>query len=146
MFMNLQCIDHGCKGDKGGYARAWLTLNGKRICTFKHRRIYFELTGQLPEVVRHKCDNPRCINPDHLEGGTQQDNMNDMKERGQVAPQDNTHNLMCKFSDAVVAAIRSEYVPYSTHASGRALARKYGMSFQQVSAIVTNKQRGVKHV
>lgn len=34
------------------------------------------------QVVRHKCDNPFCINTDHLELGTQKENIRDMIERG----------------------------------------------------------------
>lgn len=49
-----------------------------------HRYVYALNTGrQLDEsiVVRHKCDNPSCVNPEHLEEGTVQDNNHDMVER-----------------------------------------------------------------
>ena len=40
--------------------------------------------GPIPPglVVRHRCDNPPCVNPDHLEIGTQADNQADMAIRG----------------------------------------------------------------
>ena len=34
------------------------------------------------EVARHTCDNPICVNPDHLLPGTQRDNVDDMMRRG----------------------------------------------------------------
>ena len=51
--------------------------------TYLHRQIMVmagvDIEGM---VVRHKCDNRICFRFDHLEVGTQQDNMRDMLERG----------------------------------------------------------------
>jgi len=62
-----------------GYAL--IHSQGKR--TSVHRFIYTQCFGEIPEglVVRHKCDNKMCINPEHLLLGTHQDNMNDATER-----------------------------------------------------------------
>lgn len=47
-------------------------------------RIYYgEDLGEL--VARHKCDNPPCVNPLHLEKGTKKENSEDMVRRGRSA-------------------------------------------------------------
>jgi hypothetical protein len=49
-------------------------------------RLAWELSnGRIPdrvEVVRHRCDTPLCVNPEHLLIGSQADNMADMLARG----------------------------------------------------------------
>ena len=66
-----------------GYGR--VKRDGKAIRA--HRYAWERENGPIPDgmVVRHKCDNPPCVNPDHLEVGTHQDNVDDMIARGRAA-------------------------------------------------------------
>lgn len=55
----------------------------------KAHRVSFEMRyGPISDglIVRHKCDNPNCVNPNHLEIGTQMDNMLDASSRGRLNP------------------------------------------------------------
>ena len=65
----------------GGYGKFRLSTN--RLMN-AHKMAYILSKGEVPDgkVVRHKCDNPLCCNPDHLELGTQLDNVWDMQARG----------------------------------------------------------------
>lgn len=58
--------------------------NGKRYRA--HRVAYMLINGVIPEqhVVRHKCDNPKCCNPHHLETGTHLQNDMDRTKRGRT--------------------------------------------------------------
>lgn len=63
--------------------------NGRNKSPEKAHRISYEITyGEIPigQVVRHKCDNPECTNPSHLELGTQKENMQDCSLRGRLNP------------------------------------------------------------
>jgi HNH endonuclease len=65
----------GCK-DKDGYGQ--VRFQQKQCRT--HRFVYEFLYGTLPQgtVVCHRCDQPSCINPEHLFSGTIGDNVRDM--------------------------------------------------------------------
>lgn len=138
-----QCIDHGRKGFGIGYATAWLLVDGVRKTTTLHRKVHFERTGELPEVVRHTCDNPRCINPDHLVSGTYASNMQDMHDRGRAGDCRNfgEDNGRAVLTDQQCKVIRAEYVKGSRDSGLPALSRKYGVSTSQIWRIVKGEQR-----
>ena len=65
------------KAHKTGYGRLEVSMRrecGKVKYFAMHRVAYWNKTGEYPELVRHLCDNKRCINPDHLESGSHRDN------------------------------------------------------------------------
>lgn len=66
----------------GGYGK--MKVDNKSQLT--HRVAYRVFIGEIPEdiCVCHKCDNPSCVNPDHLFLGTQSDNMKDAYKKGRV--------------------------------------------------------------
>lgn len=137
------CIDHGRKGYGMGYATAFVKIGGVGRYTTLHRKVHYEATGEWPEVVRHTCDNPRCINPAHLVGGTQYDNVRDMHDRNRVGDCRNfgTANGRTVLTDAQVAHIRASYIKGSREYGLPALARKYGVGTSQIHRIVKGQQR-----
>lgn len=83
-------------GKRNEFGYGIITVNGTE--TRAHRAMYFMLNpgDDRSKVVMHTCDNPRCINPDHLSLGTQQENMMDMHNKGRAkggAPRGNKNAL-----------------------------------------------------
>ncbi len=110
-----------------GYGR--LRLNQS---TYLVTRIAWVITnGSIPEglLVLHKCDNPSCVNTDHLYLGTQQDNMRDKVLRGR--------NPRAKLTESQVLDILDLY--YVQELSARAIARKYNIVYGNIRYIVRGK-------
>lgn len=71
-----------------GYAYFWVATKNGKIPAHRVAKMLDEGLkdpSDLPgTVVRHKCDNPACCNPQHLLTGTQTDNMQDALRRNRV--------------------------------------------------------------
>ena len=61
--------------------RPYVTVEGKKVRAY--RLVYELVKGESlgKRVFRHKCDNPKCCNPNHGIAGTHEENMDDMKSR-----------------------------------------------------------------
>ena len=66
--------------DKHGYGL--FSLGGKTVAACKASYLLFK--GEIPagSILRHSCDNPPCVCPDHLLPGTYKDNIDDSRSRG----------------------------------------------------------------
>ena len=132
------CIEFTGAHSKAGYAQK--RVNGK--AAYVHRLVYAEKYGPIPEgmCVCHHCDNPGCINIDHLFMGTQADNLRDMREKGRgnfplnQNPQFGEDNNQTTLKEAEVLEIRDlhGFIPY------RKLAKEYDVS---IGTILNIQQR-----
>lgn len=122
------CTSHS--KDRYGYIK--LKRDGKSMNM--HRWMYAQFVSMIPEglIVRHKCDTPACINLEHLELGTHQDNTNDKLERGRykTSEQKGSSNNASKLTEDIVEVIRLD-----TESTNVLLAERYGVTPSTISAI-----------
>ncbi len=136
--VNIKEGDHwiwsGAK-DKDGYGN--LYYHGSHMLA--HRLSYILHYNIDPNelYVLHKCNNPRCVNPNHLFLGTQKDNMKHMFESGRSKPNKGENNGRSVVTWPVVRQIREEYIKYRIPYVE--LAKKYGISKSEISYIVRNE-------
>ena len=138
---NGGCMDCHQNPQPKGYCR--VGFEGKMVTA--HRLVWEVENGmQVPDglVVRHKCDNPRCINPSHLIVGTHADNMRDRNERGRQAHLRGEANGCAKLTEIDVARIRKMHADEG-HTYGD-IAGQFGVTAAAVGSIV--RRTNWKHV
>lgn len=128
------CTSHkpGCHG--------YPQINYKRTTSRAHRMVYEEMFGEIPKglVVRHKCDNKLCINPEHLELGTIADNAHDIDERGYRLKGEDIATSKLKESDVIsIKKIFKQKKPNKQIVLN--LAKKYGVGVSTIYDIYYGK-------
>lgn len=124
----------GCIGSDG-YGK--ITINSKTHQA--HRIAYLIYNGVIEEskVVRHSCDNPKCVRPSHLLLGTHLDNMQDMVLRGRRTvvknPQFGQKNHFSKLTNKEAIEIFLSSEPVSK------LRRLYSVSAQTIRNIKSRR-------
>jgi hypothetical protein len=121
-------------GNETGHTK--FVKNGKRVHI--HRHIYEECFGEIPKgmVIRHTCDNGRCINPEHLIIGTQRDNIQDMMDRDR--------NAFYKNSKLNIEKVKEIKMRLKNGEKPKDIFADYGVSKQTIEYI--QKGKTWKHV
>lgn len=112
------CLEWQASRFSSGYGQFFADGKNHRA----HRWLYEHVNGKLSDglVVRHMCDNPACVNIEHLEVGTQRDNINDKVRRGRQLRGENHGRALLTRED--VERIRESN---ETH---RELAKRFSVS------------------
>ena len=144
---------NGCLEWSGADRSAYGSLKRRRLRhgpILAHRYAYFLKHGVFPDddvLVCHTCDNPPCVESEHLFLGSTTDNMVDAKTKGRLAtgvrhgsqthPESRTRgerNGAAKMTSELVYRMRALYSHGSLTQSE--LARRFGLGQTQTSRIV----------
>jgi hypothetical protein len=136
-FLGNYIKEEGCfiwlKGkDRDGYGRAWFnksTLPAHRVSYYLYYKVW---PGD--KLVCHSCDNPSCVNPNHMFLGTHRDNHKDRGRKGRTAKLDN--HGRAKLNVEKAKEIRKLY---SAGYTQRELGDMFNVSNAAVHSIVNNK-------
>jgi hypothetical protein len=134
-----KCWEWLYKTDSFGYGYfSSRNKNNKPLTARAHRISYDFYKGEIPEgmCVCHRCDNPKCVNPEHLWLGTVADNVADKvsKNRQSRYRYPSIKSGRGKLDEQQVKEIREKYK--TGKYSQRDLGKEYGVGASQIGAIV----------
>lgn len=119
----------------GGYGQ--FNINHKMWRT--HRLSHILKHGPIADGmnVLHKCDNPRCVRPDHLFLGSYKDNMDDMTKKGRARHLSGNESPVAHLTEATVFQLK---VAWATGSFRKAeLARMFDTDRSAVGKIIAGQ-------
>jgi uncharacterized protein YcgL (UPF0745 family) len=119
---------------RNGYGR--FIVNKKIVNA--HRYSYEYFIGKIPQgmILMHKCDNPPCVRPDHLELGTYEDNARDRVSKHRHKVMNGELNGMAKLTEKDVKEIKRKL---EKGYFCEDLANEYGVHISTISKINVGK-------
>ena len=132
--------DSGCwewTASKAGKGYGQIKLPRQRRQIYAHQLSYLIHKGEIPKgrYICHTCDNPGCVNPDHLFLGTAKDNLQDMKAKNRHLC--GSKNAIAKLTEDNVRQIK---VMLSVKVPQSRIAAVYGVSQIEISRINTGQR------
>jgi hypothetical protein len=129
-------IWQGSKSESG-YGR----INIRPRIQRAHRVSYEVFVGPIPDgaEIMHSCDNPACVNPEHLSPGTHRQNMEDAASKGRMARLKGQENPSASLCDSQVAYIFSDPSKHKRGYISR-MARLYDVSRTTIRDILTRRK------
>ena len=107
-----------------------------------HRLSWYIKNGPIPHdlIICHICDNPKCVNPEHLYAGTYQSNFDDMMSRGRFnGGNKNPHSRLTENEASEIKMLKANGMTYSD------IGGRYGLSKSHVENIVKNRVANYKN-
>ena len=125
--INRDCLEWTGATQKGGYAG--VSIGGQNYLL--HRLVWESVNGPIPDglVIRHKCNNPPCLNIGHLRLGTQADNIQDRDESGHTT-KGQDHYLAVLTNEDVLTIIGLKGVE-----KGTVVAKYFGVTKNTIYSI-----------
>lgn len=136
-----ECLVWKGSRSRKGYGRVY--IDGTRRKWPAHRVMFERENGPIPNgmFVCHSCDNPPCINPDHLFLGDACDNMRDASRKGRLTGPRGERAPAAKLKTDQVLTIRARWAGGEPR---KVLAAEYGVDHRTIWRIV--KRRAWAHV
>lgn len=145
VIITSSCWGFSSAQDKDGYHQVSYKINGKYKQFKAHRLMLVTLGCDITDkIVMHTCDNPSCVNPDHLRIGTVADNNLDKLIKNRQPRQKGSTNGYSKLTDDDVRYIKQHgivgyRVGYNNGSNIKQLAIKFNVHPETIRFILVGK-------